>query len=378
MRTRAIASAAALLVLAACSPKFDGPEKVTGLRVLAVRAEPPELGAAPDGGSPGWPPAASTLQSLVAHPAFANGDETVHGVVLHLACTPTRGDPLGTACTQISALAQPAELLQHVLTDPAAACSGAGRGTEGAITFSGLEACSRSGCGQLLVPPDPAAPGVVTGLPTPSYQLPDGYSLGALPAGNTQRVLGVDVVDLAVALEAAPADLAPATAVPPACPSLLQAVLGQFLQRWPERAHVISLKWIHVRGPDMPADSAPNLNPAVSGLRLGSAQLPPLTAAPQPAAADQTQDLFPVLPGDFGTLRQEYQRFDTDGHYLDTHQEDWAYSWFATAGDLDQNHTTSWDEKNTYKLHGGRAMLWLVVRDLRGGEAWTAGEVQVP
>jgi hypothetical protein len=377
-RVHAVASLAAL-ALAACSPGFDGPEKVKGLRVLAVRAEPPEIGAALDAsGGPEWPPSTAALQSLIGHPDFAAGDETVHGVVLHLACTPTPGDPLGTVCTQISALAQPSDLLQHVLADPAVACSANGQGTVDTVTFSGLEACSRSGCGQLLVPPDPANPSAVQALPTPGYRLPDDYSLKSLPAGNSQRVLGTDVIDLALALEAAPADLAPPQAVPPDCQSLLPAVLGQLVARWPERAHVVSLKWIHVRGPDMPPDSKPNLNPQVSGMSLGGAMLPPLTASPEAVAPGRSQDLLPVLPGDFTTLRQSYQRFDTEGRYVDTRDEDWAYSWFATDGVLKESHTTSWDERNPYEPKSGRAMLWLVVRDLRGGEAWTAGEVAGP
>lgn len=374
MRTHATVLAAALL-LAGCAPKFDGPEKITGLRLLSVKAQPPELGAALDASGAGWPASSAAIQSLVGHPAFAAGDETVHGVVLHVACTPTPGNPQGTVCTQISALSQPSELLQHVLADPGAACSGGGVGAEEAITFSGLEACSRSGCGQLSVPPDPASPGSVVGLPTPRYQLPADYSIGALPAGHPQRVLGTDVVDLAVTLEAGPADLAPAAAVPSTCPAVLQAVLGQLQALWPARAHVVSLKWIHVRGPDMPAGSSPNLNPQVDGITLGGTALPPLTQAPLAVPADRDLTLLPVV-NDYPSLVQTYQRFDTDGNYLDTRQEEWAYSWFSTAGTIDQSHTQSLDEANTYTTSEGRALMWLVVRDLRGGEAWTAGEVQ--
>src|SRR5512142_2236680 len=85
----------ALLSLPACSTKFDGPEKVQGLRLLAVKAEPPELGAALDGSGAGWPADTATLSSLVAHPGYAAAAGPA-AIVLHLACTPAPGDPSGT------------------------------------------------------------------------------------------------------------------------------------------------------------------------------------------------------------------------------------------------------------------------------------------
>jgi hypothetical protein len=376
LRTSArLAPLACLAALAAaCSPKFDGPEEVKGLRLLAVQAEPPELGAAGDGSGAAWPADTAALRSLVGHPGFAE-DGAARAVVLHLACTPAPGDASGTACTRLSELAQPADLLPLLST--ADACADPGRGAAGAVTFSGLEVCSRDGCGPLAVPLDPAIPSATVELPSPRYALPAGYGLASLPAGNVQRVLGVDVVDLALVIEAAPADLAPAAAVPDAC-GALEAALTRLASLWELRAHVTALKWIHVRGPGMPADSLPNRNPSVSGITLAGAALPAPGGAPLAASAGDPQELLPVLPAPFAALRERFQRFDTSGRYLDTRDEDWAYSWFTTAGALDHAHTHAEDEANALEPAHGRAVLWLVVRDLRGGMAWTAGEIVAP
>jgi hypothetical protein len=375
MTTRTLAPLAALLALAACSPSFDGPEKVKHLRLLAVQADPPELGAAADGSGPAWPASGAALRSLVAHPHFAV-DATPQALILHLGCTPQPGDPSGTACTQLSELSDPAGLLQNVSV--ADACTAPGRGEVNAITFSGLEACDRDGCGPLSVPLDPANPGTTADLPAPSYALPAGYSLAALPAGHPQRVIGLDVVDVALVLEATPAEVAPSSAVSNGCEAL-GAVLQNLQTLWPARDHLVSLKWTHVRGPDMPAESAPNHNPTVSGLRLSGQLLPAPGGTPLPAIAGKSAPLLPDFgAGSYESLREQYQRFDTDGRYLDTREETWAYSWFSTSGELDRPYTDSTDAANKLKPARGRAVLWLVVRDLRGGMAWTSGEIEAP
>jgi hypothetical protein len=374
-RARATLAALAVLALSAgCATQFDGPEKVKGLRVLAVQAEPPEIGAAADGSGPSWPAASASIRTLVGHPAFAQ-DGDVHAIVLHLGCTAAPGQVAGTVCTQLSELSQPSDLLAFL--SAATACTAPGLGVAGAITFSGLEACSRDGCGPLSVPLDPADAASTVSLASPTYALPADYSLAALPSSSTQRVLGADVVDLALALEAAPADVAPTAAVADAC-GALAAVLGRFQAAWSARPHLAALKWLHVRGPDMPAASPPNHNPVVSGITLAGAPLPAPGGTPLAAQVGKKQDLLPALPGAFDTLRETYQRFDTDARYVDTRQEDWAYSWFVTAGDVDHSHTQSFDEANPLDPGAGTTVVWLVVRDLRGGMAWTAGELAAP
>ncbi len=376
MRAHAIAPLAALLALAGCKvPDFTGPEQVKELRVLAVRAEPPEIGAPADAGADeDWPAGAAAVQSLVGHPGFA-ATADAGAVVLHLGCTPAPGEVAGTVCTRMSELTRPSDLLQ--LVNAADACTAPGRGTVEAITFSGLEACGRDGCGALSVARDPTDPASAVPLPTPAYSLPDGYALSSLPAGHPQRVLGVDVVDVALALEATPGEVAPAAAVADPC-AALGAVLQRMQDLWQERPSVAALKWIHVRGPDMPADSPPNHNPSLAGMTLDGTPVPAPGGTPLAVTAGRRQELLPPLPGAFGDLRESWKRFDSDGNYVDTRTEEWGYSWFTTAGSLEFSHTTAWDETNWLKPASNRAVLWLVVRDLRGGEAWTAGEVEAP
>lgn len=366
---------AALLPALACAPSYDGPEKVKDLRLLAVQAEPPEIGAPGDSAQPGWPAGAAALRSLVAHPQFAV-DGAPRAIVLHLACTPQPGDPSGTACTQMSELSQPAELLRFLsLSD---ACTAPGRGEVNAITFAGLEACDRQGCGALTVPLDPAAPASAVALPTPGYALPAGFSLAALPAGHTQRILGVEVVDLALVVAATPAEVAPAAAVADPC-AALGAVLQRLSELWPGRENVAALKWIHVRGPDMPAESPPNHNPTLAGITLEGVRLPAPGGTPAAAVAGQTQALLPDLGGStYEALRERYRRYDTDAEPIDMRDETWAYSWFTSQGELDLAHTDGADPRDTLDVKSGRTVIWLVVRDLRGGMAWSAGEIDAP
>lgn len=379
MRAPHLASLCALLALGACAPDYAGPEEVKDLRLLAVQAEPPEIGAAADAAGAGWPAPATALRSLVAHPQFALGG-AAQAVILHLACTPAPGDLAGTACTRLSELSEPAALLQ--LVSPASLCMAEGdhgRGEVNGITFSGLEACDRAGCAPFAVPLDPANPGATAPMPSPRYALPDDFALSALPGGHLQRLLGVDVVDLALVVEASPAELAPATAVGSDCEARA-AVLANLGTLWPGRDHLAALKWTHVRGPDMPAENPPNHNPVVAAIAMGGAPLPSPGGVPAAVTAGARRPLLPAFPAPDGyeTLRERYQRYDTSGDLVDTRDETWAYSWFTTGGELDSAHTDSGDPKNTWKPGKGRALVWLVVRDLRGGMAWTAGEVQAP
>jgi hypothetical protein len=389
----ALASLLALLSLAACAPDFAGPEKVRSLRLLAVQAEPPEIGAADDAalGGAGWPAGAAALRSLVGHPDFAAADTATQAVILHLGCTPLPGDPAGTACSQMSELAQPSNLLQAL--DLGEACAAPGLGKVGAITFSGLEACGRSGCGPVVVRRDPADPSSTVTLPAAGYTLPalldpaqpaaGPFALGTLPAGHPQRVVGLDVIDLALVVEATPAELAPAAAVPDAC-TALAAVLQNLKTVWPGRENLASLKWIHVRGPDMPAENPPNRNPTIAGIhyqytasrQTHAGLLPDLGAAPLVVPDEQKVKLLPDFGGaDDETLREQYQRYDTAGKYIDTRRETWAYSWLNTRGAFELPFTDSNDPENTLDAKGD-AVVWLVVRDLRGGMAWTAAGIR--
>jgi hypothetical protein len=362
-RSRLVAVAVAAAALAAaCTPDFEPASKVSDLRVLAVRAEPPEVAPPGDASAP----ARTALGALVAHPAFAT-EPARRAVVLHVACTPDPGDPSAAACIRLSALADPAELLPAA--DPTTACSAPGTGKRGAITFSGLEACGALGCEPVKVRRDPADPSSEVTLPAPAYEVPADLSFDGYAPGAKERVLGLEVQDLALAVDVGPEELAPTVAVPDAC-SALVAVAARLQAAWSTRTHVTSLKRLRIRGPE--ARSAPNVNPVVDGMTLGGTRLAAPDAAPSAIAPRAAADLLPVLPGDFEALRETYVRVDAAGAPIETRQEDWAFSWFATAGDLDDLHTQSPAEGDRYTAPAsGRVLLWTVVRDLRGGISWS-------
>lgn len=353
-----------LVAAAGCAPDFDPASEISGLRVLAVRAEPPELAPADDGSAP----AGAAIDALLAHPLQA-ADPSRRATVLHLACTPAPGDAGASPCARLDALADPAALLSAA--DLTEACAAPGRGRVGALTLAGFGACGPLGCGPAAVRRDPGDPASEVALPEGAYALPPDLSLAALPAGAPERVLGLEVTVVTLALDAAPAELAPATAAPDACAALAE-VAGRFLAEWELRAHVTALKRIRVRGPE--ALSPPNANPAISAIRLGGVELPPPGGAPAAVPGGAEQDLLPVLPGDPEALREEYVYADSAGRPIETRREDWAFSWFATAGEIDRLVTHGAAEADRYAPPGaGPALVWSVVRDLRGGVAWSAG-----
>jgi hypothetical protein len=357
----------AALLAAACAPELDPASEVRSLRVLAIRAEPPEVAS----GGAGAPDRA-TLGALVAHPDFA-ADPGRRATVLHVACTPSLGAAGPSPCTVLSALADPTAIL--AAADLSQACVAPGTGVAGAITFAGLEACGADGCGPVAVRRDPGDAASEVALPAPAYVVPGAYGLETLPAGAPERVLGVEVVDLALVLDAPPEALAPDAPVPDAC-AALAAVAARFQAEWSLREHVAALKRLRVRGPEAPSPA--NRNPELSGLTLGGAPLPAAGEAPATVTAGARADLRPALPGDPDALRETFVECDAAGAPIATRQEEWTFSWFATAGELEHVHTFDAGEGDRYTAaRAGRALLWGVVRDRRGGVAWRAAGVEV-
>jgi hypothetical protein len=375
MTTRSLSLAVALTSLAACTPEFDPASEVTTLRVLAVRAEPPELAPAPALGDPPSSsgqaaPDTATLGALVAHPDFV-ADPARRVTLVHVACTPEAGDPTASACLSLTSLADPRALLPAA--DLALACADPGRGREGAITLAGLESCGRAGCEPIEVRLDSADPASAVALPSPAYRLPGDLGLGALPPGAPERILGIEVVTLALALDVAPDALAPAGTSTDAC-AALAAFGARFAEEWDLHANVASVKRIRVRGPD--ATDAPNTNPPLTGVAFDGTALPPPGGAPTAIAAVEA-DLLPLFPGDPDLLRERYTRRDAAGAAIEEKIEDWAFSWFATAGELEDLRTNAPDEPERFAPEPGRALVYVVARDLRGGTSWTIGEVDV-
>jgi hypothetical protein len=354
----------AALATVACGPEFTPPMEVTGLRVLAVRAEPPEV--APPGDSSA--PSRAELGALVAHPGFA-GDAVRRATVLHLACTPAPGSAGANPCTVLTTLADPTALFPYV--DLELACSAPGLGAAGGITFAGLEACGATGCAPVTVLRDPADAGSEVTLPAPAYQVPAEASLAGLPEGDPSRVLGLEVVIVSMALDLGPDELAPDTAVPDSC-TALGTVAHRFGERWGSAASETAVKRILLRGPD--ALSPANSNPPLTGIALAGSPLPAPGQAPTAIPGGAQADLLPLLPGDPDALAETWIEVDGNGTPIGERQEEWTYAWFTTAGELADPYTrTATDPAKLTAPGTGPLLVWLVVRDLRGGMAWSAG-----
>jgi hypothetical protein len=343
----------AALALAACSPDFDPASHVEKLRVLAIRAEPPEIQPA-DASGPLVAPDRAALGALVVRADHAV-DPTRKTTVFYLACLPVPGDPTPTLCVMLAGLRDPTAFLVE-----AAQASCAGGGAEPPpITFAGAEVCEGRSCG-------PAVVGGVT-LPAPELALPAGYgpALDNLPGSAPERVLGVQAVVLGFALDAAPDELAPGS--PGACPEA--DVAGRLAALWPAREHVLATKRVMVRGPEAP--DLPNQNPAIDDVASGGAPLP-ATLVPG------TWSLAPLLPPDAAERHQPYTKLDAEGIKIEDAREEWVTSWFATAGDLEDLHTRDGEEEPwTVFAPGGPATLAAVVRDRRGGVAWKVRDLTI-
>jgi hypothetical protein len=352
----------ALLALAACTPDFDPASRVEKLRVLAVQAEPPEIAPVPASGTPAAPDRAA-LTSLVLRADFATapGRETT---VVYLACVPVPGDPTPSPCVRLADLRDPAGVLAAIAP---ASCSAPAGGAP-PIAFAGVEACRTPAAPSWRTCGAATTSGGLT-LPPPELALPAGYGFDALPSGAPERALGVQAVVLAFALDATPDEL---TAGSGACPA--ERVATRLGALWAARDHVLSVKRVSIRGPEAP--DAPNENPAVDGISAGGVLLDPAAPASLPR---ESVAITPVLPAGADALHQAYTELDVSGTYVRSAREEWAWSWFATAGELKDLHTRDGgaDDWDLGAAAAGPGLVAAVVRDLRGGVAWRWAEVTV-
>ncbi len=345
----------AALALAACSPDFDPASKIDKLRVLAVKAEPPEIA----------PGASAKLETLVVRADFAS-DPTRTTTLVYLACLPAPGDLVPTPCVALASLADPTAALAAAAE---ASCSAPpAQGSVPPVAFAGAEECGPKGAA--------CTPVQLAGTPLPpALAVPASYGFDAPPpTGSAEqlrqdRILGVQAVVLVFALEAT-ADEIFAGATGP-CP--LASAAASFSSLWssPEREHVLSVKRVLIRGPEAP--DAPNLNPSFDGISAGGADLAAASATSLPA---RDVDLAPI--GVEASLVQPYTELDAAGAPIQTKTEEWVYSWFSTAGEMEDLHTRAPDPLERWKLtssDAAPALVAAVVRDLRGGVAWQVREV---
>jgi hypothetical protein len=339
-----VAALALSVALAACTPEFDPASRVAGLRVLAIRAEPPEID----------PAGAATLASLVVRGDFAS-DRTRQTTIVHLACVPVPGATAPTPCVMLANLQDPAASIAAGVRQ---ACAGEGADAPWPpIALVGLESCADGACG-------PAEAG---GAPLPSARLTVPAAF-AFPASGPERILGVQAVVLAFALDATPDELV--AGVGTTCPA--GDLAANLARLWPAREHVLSTKRVAIRGPEAP--DAPNRNPGVDGILAGGV---PLDPAGPTTLAPGVRPLSPVSPPGIDGEPEVYTELDAAGAPIQVKTEEWVYSWFSTAGELKDLHThgTETDEWTASVAPGTRAKVAVVVRDLRGGTGWALREV---
>lgn len=364
---------AALAALAGCGPDFDPPSEVQKLRLLAVKAEPPEIGAGGDVAD------RAAISALVADPAqYIN--TTRSAMILHLACTPDPREPGGDDCTAIESLRDP-EALSALLAEAAAGSDGAGTGVVGGVSLAGIESCD--GRGPCVPATIGAGTAASTSLPAPVYVVPPELDLAGLPEGTPARISGVQVSVLSILIAASPDEL-----LDGGVGGSGSGALDSFLS---ERENVISVKRIQIRGPE--ARDPPNVNPSVPGILADGAPLPADgSMAVAPGAETRLSPRPPVIPVDAlgqplpEEIYQRYTRLDQYGQPVGTLSEEWLYSWFGTSGSFTYDRTRA-DEVCTWTAPDGsqdeplppegRAYLFLVVRDARGGIDWIVREVRV-
>jgi hypothetical protein len=354
---RTVLVTAAALALAACAPEFDPASEVQGLRVLALRAEPPEI--AP----PGDPEALHTavLTSLVLRPEWVTTSARPV-TILYLACTPVPGDPTPSPCVMLASLRDPTAALAEgaqASCDPDPEPPSTTRPPP--VSFAGAEVCDRSGCGPAALPGGGA-------LPPPALALPEGYGelFAALPPGAPERALGVEAQVLAFAVDATPERLA--EGADPACP--LAAVGANLQAAWRVEEHVLAVKRVQIRGPSAPAAS--DENPTAPRIRARDGELDPI-----PATTTIAGGAIPLVPlAAPESDLQAYTELDVEGIPIAAAREELVYSWFSTAGELEELHTRG-AEPEEWRVGTTRALVAVVVRDDRGGVAWAVHEVEL-
>jgi hypothetical protein len=349
---------AAALALAGCNPEFDPASQVEGMRVLAVKAEPPEI--APHGDPDALHTAA--LTSLVLRPDWVTTTATRQTTILYLACVPVPGDPAPSPCVGLASLRDPtAELAAAAQASCALDPEPPSTTRPPRIAFAGAEVCDRFGCDAAALPGGGA-------LPAPALAVPERYGelFAELRDDAPERVLGVEAQVLAFALDASVEELAEGAEA--GCP--LSGIAARLSQLWSEREHVLSVKRVQIRGPLAPDPT--NENPTVPRIEARGAEVDPLPATP--TVAGGAVPLVPLAAPDADS--QLYTELDVAGTPIASAREELVYSWFSTAGELEELHTRG-AEAEEWTVGAGRALVAVVVRDLRGGVAWAVHEVEV-
>ena len=304
------------LLSSGCTDPWRTVQYLEGLRVLAVRAEPPDL-------APGQ---ATLLDALVVDPRAPARSNTV----LWLACHPDPASLDQPKCAEYDTL--------EALT-----------GEEGSADPASLP--------EGLVPLGITAPAGVTPLPI-RYAAPADVFAG-LAADDPRRVRGVLAMVLVLAIAEEPSPHWPPT----------QEDLSALMDRVRSKQvdSVLAIKRLRIS-----ETATPNHNPVLSKVRLGDEEWGP---GPQPAKIHPgTWTKVLALPAP--ETSETYQDLDADGNLV-TKQEHLSASWFTTLGDLDKARTLAGEIEDPEALYAPfvlqnvpesrQGVLYAVLRDGRGG-----------
>ncbi|HEY0838915.1 MAG TPA: hypothetical protein VGD74_01890, partial [Vulgatibacter sp.] len=377
---RAFFAIVSAVSLAGCGENFKPPSYVDGLRILAVRAEVPEL--APSAGTDGSLPSRTELEVLIADPAQLD-DPDREVTALFFACTPDPLDPTGSGCSALANLRIDAKVARAAA---AAMCAGgSGGGAASPMRFAGVASCVH---GQPCSAVSLEVEGVPLQLPAPAYEIPDDTDLEILPSDHPARVRGIQAMISTVAVAASPAELLNGADASDPCAfaTALGARLGDLLET---RESVTAVKRVQIRGPD--ARDEPNVNPIVTGISARGEALPEDPGDPVGPealiAAGAAAALLPLLPDDGVDRIQRYTRLDATGAPVEVVDESWTWSWYASAGTIERLRTRATTEPAAFTAPTGkkddplpaskRIFVWTVVRDGRGGVDWVTRELRL-
>ncbi len=304
---------AAALLASACLDPWRPVTFVEGLRVLALRAEPPDL-------APGQ---AAVLSAVVVDPTDADRTNTL----IWFACDPDPTNLDQPACAQYATLevAQSGDFAQEALPE--------------GVRILGM------------TPP----PGVFFPI---GYQAP-ADTFAKVPADDPKRTRGALAIVLMMSIAAPPPESWPPTE------EELRALLDKVKNK--EVASLVTIKRIRVT-----EDPARNVNPVLAGVRIGSETWrgePSHPAKVKPGAA------YPLVALAGEGSAETYATTDVDGNPVEK-TETLLTSWFTTFGNFDEVRVVA-DKEDAQKIHlpwhfeampaDRKATMWVVLRDGRGG-----------
>ncbi|MGC4121886.1 MAG: hypothetical protein QM765_46360 [Myxococcales bacterium] len=317
--SRAVPAVLLILALSACTDPWPNVYSLKGLRVMAVRAEPPDL-------APGQ---STSLEALVVDPTAPARLNTL----LWLACNPDPTQLDQPECAKYETL----ESFQNGGGD------------------AGLASLPKG-----LVPLGMTAPAGAPAFPI-IYKAP-ADTFANVPADDKRRIKGVIAVVLMLAIAEEPPARWPPTEQD------LADLLGRASRK--EVPSVLTIKRLRVS-----ETPTPNHNPTLDHLRIEEENWAP---GPRPVKiVPGVWTHFLSFAGD--GAKEAFQDLDVDGNVV-TKTESLSTSWFTTFGEFDKDRTVEGEIDRPEHLYlpyvladvpdDRQGQVYAVLRDSRGGVDW--------